>query len=39
MTGDMPDMPLLDIVQSPSFWIKRNDQEEECLKSLFKHAL
>jgi len=31
-------MPLLHIEQSSSFWIERNDQEEECLESLFKHA-
>jgi len=37
--GEMiEDIPLLYIEQSPSFWIERNDQEEECLKSLFKYA-
>jgi len=36
--GVIGDMPLLHIEQSSSFLIERNDQEEECLKSLFKHA-
>jgi len=36
--GMIRDMPLLYMKKSASFWIERNDQEEECLKSLLKHA-
>ena len=36
--GMVGDMPLSHIDQSPSFRIERNNQEEECLKSLFKHT-
>ena len=36
--GVIGDIPLLHMEQSPFFWIERNDQEEECLKLLFKHA-
>ena len=36
--GVIGDMPLLHIEQLPSFQIERNDQEEESLKSVFKHA-
>ena len=32
------DIPLLYMEKSSSFWIERNDQEEECLKLLFKYA-
>jgi len=35
--GMIIDMPLLYIEQSSFFLIERNDPEEECLKSLFKH--
>ena len=36
--GMIGDMSLLHIEQSLFFGSKRNDQEEECLKSSFKHA-
>ena len=36
--GMIGDMPLLHIGQSSSFWIERDDQEEECINSLFNLA-
>ena len=36
--GVIGDTPLLHMKRLSSFWIERNNQEEECLNLLFKHA-